>query len=353
MTDTPDTGPDQDPSAEDTGPSVMFGIHEAGVHGSVIQQTAAFVERYSRPDILSVTEPGTGLEAHVVVTKHGVEALPESFFDQYRDKPKHRCGTAVLLSLDSFIAHVNRFKDEDSAVFANNDRAKPSMTAVLDYNRVGATADPRFGAHRSSFAFPLSDEWKAWVAKNGQAMKMKDFALFLEDRIIDVMPTAAVNLTPDAQRYVEALGGRARIGDPSTLMQIATELRVMENSVLREAKNLSSGETKLEFSSEHDTQIGGVQLTLPTMFVVAIPVFANGDPYQIIARFRYRKAGAEVVFWYDLWRTDTVFDHAFDEAVSKVGEDTGLPVLLGAPENQVNVGHGALTGFAPTHSRTS
>jgi uncharacterized protein YfdQ (DUF2303 family) len=330
MTDTPDTGPEQDPSADDT--SLMFGIHEAGVHGSVIAQTAAFVEQHLRVDIMEVQEPGTGLPAYVVVGTDGVEPLPESLFDQYRDKPKHRRGTAVLLSLDSFIAHVNRFKDDDSVVFANNDRAKPSLTAVLDYNKAGAAADPRFGAHRSAFAFPLDDAWKAWVGASGKTMEMNEFAVFLENRIIDVMPTAAVALNTESKLFVDALGGQAKIAEPSTLMQISTELRVMENSIVREAKNLSSGETVMEFGSAHETEAAGVKITMPTMFVVAIPVFNNGPIYQVIARFRYRKTGAKVVFWYDLWRTDKVFDHAFDEAILSVREDTALPVLLGVPE---------------------
>ncbi|MDE8453326.1 DUF2303 family protein, partial [Klebsiella pneumoniae] len=90
-----------------------------------------------------------------------VTPMAASVFDQYRTNPLRRAGTATMLSLDSLIDHVNRFKDADTVVFADDSRSAPSMTAVLDYHRAGASGDPRFGKHRSLYAFPLSDEWKA------------------------------------------------------------------------------------------------------------------------------------------------------------------------------------------------
>lgn len=306
--------------------------NEGRVSGSVIEQTAAFVEEYSKPTLVEVTDPLSGATAILVQSRDGQsKALPRDVFDDYLDKPLRRTGTASLTDLSSFIAHVLRFADSDSAIFASDDRSRPSLTSVFDYHKVGAIADAGFGQHRATFAFPLSDEWKAWQAKNAIPMKMDEFAAFLEDRIIDVMPSTLVSLGDEASRFVETLGGMGRVADPAKLMELSKELHINEASTVRTAVNLSSGEGAIEFASEH-MDAAGQKLVVPSMFVIAIPVFKNGDPYQVIARLRYRKQGGTIVFWYELWRTDRVFDHAFDESIEKVKEETELPVFLGSPE---------------------
>lgn len=312
-------------------------VHEIGVQGSVIEQTVSLIENYAKPEIVEIEEPGTGLSAFVELSRdRGVTPVDESIFDQFRTNPKRRLGTANMLSLDSFIEHVNRFRDDDTVVFADNNRSAPKLTAVLDYHEAGAENAPRFGDHRTHFNFPLSDEWKAWQAKNAEPMKMVDFAHFLEDRIIDVMPHGLINLTDDAKIYIDTLGNpntdyAKKIADPAKLMELATGLQIFENSVVKEANKLASGESQIEFTTEH-TDAAGQKLNIPQLFVLGIPVFKNGLPYQIIARLRYRKMGGQIVFFYELWRTDRVFDHAFDEAVERVREEVGRPVLIGHPE---------------------
>lgn len=314
-------------------PQVAFSTME-GV-GATLDTAVRTAERFMRGEILAIKEPGTGLEVYVLVDKDGVHEIPESLFDEYRITPKRRQGTATLLSLSSFIDHVNRFSDADTVIFADNNRSAPSLTAVLDYHRVGADGDPRFGKHRSAFAYPLSDEWRAWQKMNAEPMKMVDFAAFLEDRIIDVMPSAFVSLTEEAKLFVDTLGGMGRVADPAKLMQLATEMQVFESSVVRSANNLSTGEGAIEFQTEHmDAQ--GQKLIVPSLFVLGIPVFKNGPVYQVIARLRYRKTGGSIVFFYELWRTDRVFDHAFDESVDRVKAETERPVFLGRDESKSN-----------------
>ena len=137
----------------------------------------------------------------------------------------------------------------------------------------------------------------------------------------------------DAKNFVDLLGGRGKLAEPSKLMEIANGLQVLESSNVKQAQNLSTGEMKIEFESEHQTMdTAGQSMTVPSLFAIGIPVFANGPAYRILARLRYRKSGPKVVFFYELWRTDQVFDHAFDEATELAGSETGLPVLLGLPE---------------------
>lgn len=331
MTDQDTTNPDCEdgvdaPYCGETAPNGFYTLH-----GSVLERTRDLVEEYIKPDIVPLTEPGTGVQALALISKDGIEPVPASIFDSSRDKPKYRSGNATLLDLDSFIAHTNRFKDSDSIIFADNNRDHPSLTGVLDYHRVGALGDAGFLRHTSKFAFPLSDEWKAWGSIDGSKMTMRDFAAFLEDRIIDVLPVGALELNEEQSRFVSLLGGTKRIADPAKLMELSTGLQVFENSEVSNAVKLASGEGKMTFSSQHTDGQGG-ELSVPSLFALGIPVFANGPAYQVLARLRYRKVGAELVFFIEMWRTDRVFDHAFDEAVAQVKDETGLPVLLGKPE---------------------
>jgi uncharacterized protein YfdQ (DUF2303 family) len=294
----------------------------------LIDQARALVEDYGRRELTTAKEPGTGVEALVSIGKDGIDAVPAYLFDDYRAHPVRRKGVATLTDLDSLIAHVNRFKDGDTVLFASDNRTSPSIVAVLDYHRAGADADPRFGQHRAKFAFPLSDEWQAWTGANKKPFRMVEFAAFLEDRIIDVLE-ASTDLPEDMGRFVKAIGGN--IASPTKLMEIAVGLKVNEKSAVGETVNLSSGEGEISFVSQH-TDAKGAPLKVPNLFLVGIPVFKGGPAYRIAVRLRYRKSDGGLAFWYEMWRDDRVFDDAFREALDRARTETELPVLLGSPE---------------------
>ncbi|WP_313534365.1 DUF2303 family protein [Sphingomonas sp.] len=301
--------------------------------GEFVQHVRTLVEDYVKADVYPVKDPASDVEALVVQSGNSVTPLDPKIFDPYRAAPRFRHGTAVMLSLDSLIAHVNRFKDTDSVVFANDDRVKPSLTAVLDYHRDGAEADPRFGKHRSIFEFPLSDEWKAWAQANDEKMTMAEFAAFLENRIIDVLYLipGEDTLPEDLQRLVDTLGGPETIATPNKLMELARGLQVNDEAIVQEAVNLSSGEGVVRFQARH-TDEHGAPLKVPSLFLIAIPVFRNGPLYRLAARLRYRAAQGRLTFWFELWRTDRTFDHAFSESLERVRVETALPVFVGKPE---------------------
>jgi uncharacterized protein YfdQ (DUF2303 family) len=316
--------------------------HTSVAADSIVSDVRNLVEHYAAPTVIDIKEPETEIVARAVLANGGLTPLPSGLFEPFRPHPRFRQGSSTLLSLDSLIDHVNRFKDDGSAVFANDDRNSPSITAVLDYHPKGGATEistgeltPRFGKHRSLFTFPVSDEWKAWNAANGaqNAMTMADFAAFLEDRIIDVlyMIPGEDTLSEDLQRLVDTLGGGDTIATPNKLIQLARGLQINEAAVVQEAVNLQSGEGVIRFQSEHTDEHGG-PLKVPALFLIGIPVFRNGPLYRLAARLRYRKKGPSIIFWYELWRTDRTFDAAFNEAVERVKVETELPVFIGKPE---------------------
>jgi hypothetical protein len=308
--------------------------------GEVFAETREFIADHLKADITTVVDPFSGTPVLAITDPHGrITPLPADFFDTAREFPRFRRGPAAMTTLASRIDHVNRFGDADTAVFADDNRAAPKLTAVLDYHRAdqGEGAGRfygqfRHGKHRTTFAFPLSDEWKAWTGKNSAVMSMGQFSLFLEDRIGDIA-LAGDEFPEDVARFVTVNGGEGSIADYATLIELSRGLKVYEQANVEEAQNLASGEGHIRFSVEHETRgRSGGTVKVPTMFFIAIPIFNKGPFYRIGARLRYRKTVEGIVFWFDLYRSDRSFDHAFAEAVERVDAQTSASVFFGAPE---------------------
>jgi uncharacterized protein YfdQ (DUF2303 family) len=298
--------------------------------GGGVRTIAEVVAKLHEVEVIGL-ERGKRDQADVIAVPSGINVVSiKKFLDEYLPAPERRKGTAVLHDLASFGAHVKRFADSDSVIFANPDPAAAKLTAVIDYHRAGHDSSPRFGEHRAVYTFPMSDEWKAWndpaVARG---MDQKAFAEFVENRIADV-------ISPDkagqAERALaETLG--ASYATPVHLMELSRGLAVTVGRKVKNAINLSSGEVEVSFLDEHADASTGKPLKLPGLILLAIPVFRGENPYQVAGRLRYRVTDSGIRWAVDLHRTDVVFRHAFDEAVESVKEATGLPVLLGAPES--------------------
>lgn len=306
--------------------------------GAAMDKAYSIASAEMRATIQGVGDPEDGTVVPMVLIKGAALPLDRSIFDQYRARPLRRTGTALFTALDSFIEHTNRFKTPNSALFANDDRHAPSITSVLDYHEsvagqpTGDEALPCFGEHRGFHAFPLSDEWKAWAKYDGLKMSMPEFAAFLEDRITDIVevPDDISKLPQQLQQMIAATGQTGFAG-PTGLFQLATNMKVYENATVEQSQSLTNGTGQVRFKTEH-VDANGAALIVPSLFLLAIPVFHNGDVFRIAARLRYSTGGGTIRFWYQMWRTDLVFDTAFQEACAQAARETDLPIFFGTPE---------------------
>ena len=305
--------------------------------GELMEAAFSVAEDHIKAQPVELIDPRDGTKAHFAVSHSGLAPVEPSAWDAFRPFPLHRTGTVALTQLQSFIDLVNRFKFPHSAIFARDDFTCPSLTAIFDYHPDNAETDGESSTnavqarrHKASYAFPLSKEWQAWIGGNAKPMGMVDFARFIEDNIVDVSADPVETFAKASQDFVSA--NRGSLATPSKLVEISRGLQVYERAVIKEAKNLSTGEAQFTFDSEH-TDGDGKPLTLPTMFSITIPVFArSADVFRLIARFRYRKTSDGLLFWYELWRPDLTFETAFNEALEEVGSKTSLPIFVGAPE---------------------
>ena len=301
---------------------------------------------------------GTTAQALVTYGRDGPKlTLSDPLIDPLRETPRERGGTAKLHVLESFIAHANRFKSENSALFADSNISAPKLTSVLDYHPEGPEsgkaleANARHCHHRGVYAFPLSEEYQAWLKLNGAKLSQQDFAEFLEDRINDVIlpPSILADHTQGDTIPADKLGGDSgqptqdeqlaamvnrlggSIATPQKLLELSRGLQVYAQESVRNATNLSSGEVSLQFTTEH-TDADGKAITIPNLFLIAIPIFEGGDLWRLIVRLRYRRASSAIVWHYEIYRLRESFREAFKEACVTAREETDLPLFYGSDE---------------------
>lgn len=289
------------------------------------EAVAKVVKKAFKPRVVPL---GANGEPSAMILPEGTELVSlKEMVDEYRDAPERREGTAKLEDLPSFIAHAKRFADADSAVFASPDPQSPKMVSVLDYHRSGADSSPRFGKHRGLYSFPLSDEWKLWTGNANKPMHQVAFAEFIESNILHVADPALAGET--ARAFSSTL--KCELASPGRLMELSKGLSIRVASRVTNAHNLRSGEAEIQYSTEHQDE-SGKPLAVPGAFLLALRVYRGGDLYQVPVRLRYRLKEQAITWFYDLWRTDLVFEDAFKGACSQVQEGTGLPLFIGTPE---------------------
>jgi len=295
-------------------------------HAAEASAVAEIVRRSIEPRVVKVDD-GTGAREILLTPPGMTPTSARSLLAEYRTAPERRKGLATLTDLGSFIEHTKRFSDSDSAVFVDRSSDAPKLLAVIDYHRAGAEGAPRFGQHRGLYAFPLSDEWKAWTSQGGAPMSQEEFARFLEDHLADVAEPSTAGET--AKDFVARLS--CGFATPVALLGLSRGLEIRVGQRIKQATKLESGESSFAFE-EHHTDGAGAPLKVPAAFLLVLPVFRNGAPYQIATRLRYRVNGGAVSWSFEMHRVQAILDHAIREATERVAKETGLPVFEGTPE---------------------
>ena len=278
---------------------------------------------------------------HVAIIRQGdrveIQSL-DTVVAAARGKPFSRVGSAKVTTLASFVALVNHHKTADTVVFVDTTWTQPKFTAVIDYHTPSKAAaddkvtfnDPgaRFGKHRVSYSFPLSDPWKAWVAGNGKKFDQAEFAAFLEDHVHEI---AAPEV---AERNLWEPQFRSAFATPNELIDLARGLEVRVNSVVKNRVRLQTGETQLVYEEEH-VDGSGRELLVPGLFLLAVPPFHRGEQIRIPVRLRYRASGGAISWSYEMFRPDQFIDERLRDDVAKVEAGCEVSVFDGSPEMSI------------------
>lgn len=281
-----------------------------------------------QPRIIPVE--GDGKKAEVLLVPNGMEAEGvKKFLDAYNKVPERRKGTHKADRLESFIDLTNRFKDSCSVIFArgnvSGNSISASLTAILDFHPEDADNTVALNCeHKVSYQFPVSKEFSFWLKNNAEGMDQSQFALMLEERISEM------SVATDADcAQIENL--KPKFAAPVDILELARNLEIYSSESVQQAVKLSSGEREIKFTAVHNGA-DGKPVSIPDFFVLNIPIFEGERPVRILVRLRYRKQGNGVLWFYDLYRVDMVFQEAFDKALEKVKEGTKLPLFLGSAD---------------------
>lgn len=252
--------------------------------------------------------------------------------DAWRKLPERRRGTSRVHDVPSLVGMALRFQNDESAIFALPllaDRPSPKFLVVFNYHDRGpneAAAD--WCDHRCEYVPQLSDEWSAWMGKTGAWMAQADFAAFIEEHCTDVIVPHFDD--PKLKTYADLVEGSW--ATPSAIVQLSRHLQVNVATEVRSASYLSTGEINVLYAERH-TDGQGEPLRVPSLFLICIPVFRDGELYRIAARLRYRVQSGRVDWRYDLVRPSLAVDDAFKSVVETLHAGTNLPVFIGSPES--------------------
>lgn len=306
---------------------------------------AAFVAKQERKPVTVDLKSGTdGKTAEVLLVPEGYRAEPtKAHLDAWRTRPALREGTTTLLDLESFIAWTARHKDNGSVVYAVDDMASPSLTAIIDHDEAGEEAPEikaRFGRHRGSYTFPLSREWKEWTAACKDGMTGTQFAAFFERRIGDVMPPP-YSMDGEGQEFLGTQDPEIRklamilnkkFATVAEIVRLTRGISINVDARATQKIDRDTGEHTIEFAEENGE--GADKVKPPNAFLIAIPVLANGGNILMAVHLRYRPGGGKITWFLELHQPERVFEEVFRGALDAVETGTTLRPLRGKPPAQ-------------------
>ncbi len=299
--------------------------------------------------IAELARQGTGVSIATVTLPVPAPGLPESIaigithdatpetldlkplFEHYRTRPARARGTALVSTVESFCALVERNQTAETVIFACTNWTAPTLTAVLDYHgesdqQTMTAGMPGNGQHRVHYAFPLSESWSAWVKMNGEVMEQVEFAAWLEDHIAELSSP-----TEEEARHYESLFATT-VATPAQVMELSRGLQVNVAATVKNAQTLQTGEGSIQFEETHQ-DASGKPLKVPGLFILQTEIFFMGTPVRMPVRLRYRAGGGRIKWFFQIWRPDLHVTERIRADLDVIRDQLpGIAVYEGAPE---------------------
>ena len=226
--------------------------------------------------------------------------------------------------VQSFGDYVAKYRTPDSLLMADIDQGL--IRATLDYHGAGrgddkvsdtaegeqavlSDAGPSTCDHLVSLNLIDSDEWKIWDEAEGAMHAQGEFMLFLEQYAKDLTHP-----------------------DEASILELVRDFSVTEGVEFKSAQRLDNGDRRVTYNKE--TQTG--DLVIPKMLELSIPLYRGERAVTLQAHFRYRISGGALKLGFVWHRAYDVRRAAFDLAVARASDVSGLRAFFGAvvPENE-------------------
>jgi uncharacterized protein YfdQ (DUF2303 family) len=263
----------------------------------------------SQPRSINVPPKGSSKPFQLVPEGYTVKDL-----EFLMPAPQRRTGVIVTMDVESFIDVVNDYRSASTRLYGVKPRVargkatgEPTMTAVFDDHDA---MEPGWGQFRAEYAMPLSFEWGEWSSRNGAPQSQDVFAVFMEDRYLDVLEPSAADM-----------------------LEVSRSISAVRNATFKKAVHLTSGSNQFAYEDTTQASAGANgTITVPETFAIAIPVFQGGARFRVNARLRYRLDGnGRLALWFDLIEPHRVIETAVDDVWEHVTKKTEMAIVHGKP----------------------
>lgn len=215
----------------------------------------------------------------------------EVLLERFRDTPRRKTGTYDVHDADSFAAYFLKHADVDTEVWA--DVTSTRITAVLDAHDV---AGPRWEQHRVEYRARRTEEWAAWVSRNGKFVPQGEFTEFIEQRLLDIVAPASADM-----------------------LEIVQTIEQNSSVNFRSSKLINNGQRQIEYRETIDGGAGrDGQFEIPKELILGIRPFEGSDPFRVTAAFRTRIQQGQLFLGYQLIRPTDVEREAFTSVVQNI-----------------------------------
>lgn len=233
-----------------------------------------------------------------VTDPHGLVKTPPSRIRQ----------GVTLQTVDSLVDYVNRFKQDDTVLFA--DIAASSILALIDYHHPADDELPHeadFVEHRARLTLPFSVEWLTWTAIDGKLMSQLAFARFLEENSADI----------------EAPSG-------ADLLEACRDLQANRKVNFTKAVRTSSNNENFEYTDETSARSRNGGIEIPSEFLLRMPIYFGGPTYSIRAFLRWELLdGAGLTLGIQLHNREHIRQAVFKENVADAAGRTERTAFFG------------------------
>lgn len=217
--------------------------------------------------------------------------------------PKNIKAAPKVQNAISLIEYLNRFKNDDSVVFA--DIKADTIVGVIDHHISHNAADnARLGDHSVTLALPKSEEWAKWTGQNERLMSHTDFASFLEENSFDVVSPAGADL-----------------------LELCRDLQVKQD--MNFSSSIRMGDAvSISYQKDEDA-VTKQNMSLPVSFMIEIPVYFGEGPVALTCYMRRKISDGKLHLGYKIIRLEATRQKEFARVVTEVEVATGLTTIYG------------------------
>lgn len=277
-------------------------------------QDVAKIAELARAGVLHAVKPDDGRE--FVLVPEGYKLTDISDPKQVYAPPPDRVRQKLTLStLDGFVDYMRAFDGAGTRMFADVNANR--VVGVLDYHgpsmlpqTAGVSSEamqiPTHTEHRATLQLQLSEEWKRWSEISGKLMQQADFARWLEENLVDIEDPAGADV-----------------------LEIVRDMSAAKKVNFKSAIRLDNGDREFEWTTETTAASKTGSLTVPSMFVLRIPIFYGSEAVEVRAFLRWRLDEGAIAFGIELYRPAYVKQAVFEKIGREICERVARPLHFG------------------------